>query len=122
MGMKHDRVAGSLVTSDATPSQVSGAAITLGDGNEGVCLCWLSAKSGANTKGFLLWASVERAAGGAAAIIGSPLSVVVAQGDAGLVLAVATLVAAGNTIVPQVTGIALTSITWTVLMELVATY
>jgi len=103
-----------VTTSDATPTNVSTAAITLGDDREGYAECVLVLKSGSDVKTMKVGGTVKRAAAGAASIVGTIQSILTAQGDVGLAAAIATLVASGNTVVPQVTGIAATTIIWDV--------
>lgn len=114
MSLVQDGKVAQAVTADATPTSIAGAAITLGDDREGYAECVVVAKSGTNAKSFKVAGTVKRAAGGSASIVGAIQALLTAQGDAGLATAVCTLVASANTILPQVTGIAVTSITWDV--------
>lgn len=103
---------GSVTTTGATPTNISNAAVFVADGKEATVMADLIAKTGTSTKGFQLWAHSKRLAGGSAALVGTALAVLTAQGDAGLATATATLVATGNTVAVQVTGIAATTIVW----------
>lgn len=101
-------------TSDATPTNATVAAVTLGDDREGYATCIVVAKTGTSAKSFQVAGTVKRASAGSASIVGTIQSLLTAQGDAGLAAALCSIVATGNTVVPQVTGIVATNITWDV--------
>lgn len=118
MSLKKEVKVGAVQTTGATPTNITGCAVAVPDNKEGTVVCHIIARSGGDTKGFELWGVIERPSGGSLGIIGSIQSLATAQGDAGLSAAVATLASDGsNNLVPQVTGIALTTIDWDAWME-----
>ncbi len=117
MAMTVDHFATQVSTTNATPLNVAAAASTIGDGFEAIFELHVIAKSGVNVKGFKAWGAAKCAIGGAVTIVGTVQSMITAQGDAALATALASVVANGNTVVPQLTGIAATTITWDVHFE-----
>ena len=102
---------GTVVTSDASPTNRSGCAVTLGTDQTAHYDLVVVARSGANAKTFRR-AGTAKNSGGSTSVVGSVVSVIADQGDVTLAATLVTVVASGNDIIPQVTGIALTSITW----------
>lgn len=101
-------------TTDATPTNATAAAVTIGDNREGYVDCVVIARGTTDVKAFQVGGTVKRASGGSAAIVGTIQSLLTAQGDAGLATAACSIVSSANTVVPQVTGIVATNITWDV--------
>lgn len=116
MSLAKDVLVKQITTANATPTNVTAAAVTVGDDREATFLLHAVARSGANVKGFHSWGVAKRPAAGALAAVGTILAMVTAQGDTALAAAIITVVASGNDLVPQVTGIAAT-ITWDVWFE-----
>lgn len=111
MSIANDIKAQQILTTDDTPTNAA-EGMTLPDDREGYAELTVIARSGADVKAFKFGAAVKRPSGGSAAIVGTVQDLITAQGDAGLAAAVATIVASGNDIVAEVTGIAATNITW----------
>lgn len=121
MSLSKDALAKQITTLDATPTNVTDAAVTLGDNKEATFGVHALAKSGSSIKGFRIWGVGKRAAAGSASIVGSIINQDVPQGDSTLADAFISVVASGNDLIPRVTGIGATSIIWDIWFEVYRT-
>lgn len=115
MPINHSWFSKEIQTTDATPTAVTAAAVTIPDGNTAIVQIRAIAKrSTGDTKTFTRQATYKRATGQSTTIVGAIADMLPALGDAGAATwAIATEVNS-NAVRPIVTGQAGATITWTV--------